>query len=408
LEDAPERHRTRAETYAAATYQQRPLPGQAKVSRKPKRIRLGYFSTDFKEHPVAYLMAKMLEQHDRAKFEVFGYSLHGSQQTDMRQRLAKSFESFADVQNMTDDAVALQARQDGIDIAIDLNGYTQHNRLGIFAYRAAPIQVNYLGYPGTLGTNFIDYIVADQTLIPEDKRRYYSEQIIYLPHTYQPTDNQRELSDKRFTREQMGLPEDGFVFCCFNNNYKISPREFDIWMRLLGKVEGSVLWLFKSSNMAQHNLRKEAQARGVDPSRLVFAEMAPQPEHLKRQKLADLFLDTFNYNAHTTASDALWAGLPVVTKMGQGFAARVAGSLLKAVGMPELIAETERHYEALIFDLATNSSKLANARAKLAANRLTEPLFNSELYTRHLENGYQQAYQNHLDGNSPQTITVPL
>ena len=407
LEDSPERHRTRAETYAAAIYQQRPLSGQVKPSQKPKRIRLGYFSSDLKEHPVAYLMAKMLEQHDRDQFEVFGYSLHGNQQSDMRQRLSQSFDSFADVQGMSDRDVALQAWQDGIDIAIDLNGYTQHNRTGIFAYRAAPIQINYLGYPGTLGADFMDYIVADKFLIPEANQKYFNEQPLYLPHTYMPTDDTRELSQKPISRKDVGLPNDAFVFCCFNNNYKISSAEFDIWMRLLNKVEGSVLWLRKSNEISHLNMKKEAQKRDIDPSRLVFADRAPMDEHLARQRLADLFVDTFAFNAHTTATEALWAGLPVVTKAGQGFAARVAGSLLNAIGLPELVTTIEQDYEELILELATNPTKLAQVKDKLATNRLTQPLFNTELYTKHLENGYHQAYQNYFDGNPPQTITVP-
>ena len=407
LEDSPERHRIRSEIYAAAKYPQKPLPAQVKPSQKPKRIRLGYFSSDFKEHPVAYLMAKMLEQHDRDQFEVFGYSLHSNQQTDMWQRLSKSFDSFTDVQGLSDKAITLLSREDGIDIAIDLNGYTQHNRTGIFAYRAAPIQINYLGYPGTLGTDFMDYIVADKFLIPEANQKYFNEQPLYLPHTYMPTDDTRELSQKPISRKDVGLPDDAFVFCCFNNNYKISPAEFDIWMRLLSKVEGSVLWLRKSNNVSHLNMKKEAKKRNVDPSRLMFADRVPMDEHLARHRLADLFLDTFAFNAHTTATEALWAGLPVVTKVGDGFAARVAGSLLNAIRLPELVTTTEEDYEKLILELATNPAKLAQVKDKLATNRLSQPLFNTELYTRHLEYGYHQAYQNYFDGKSPKTIIVP-
>ena len=407
LEDTPERHQTRSKMYANVGYPQKPLPAQVKPSQKPGRIRIGYFSSDFKEHPVAYLIVKMLEQHNHNQFEIFGYSLHGSQQNEMRQRLTKPFDNFANVEDMSDKAIALQARQDGIDIAVDLNGYTTHACTGIFAYRAAPIQINYLGYPGTMGAEFIDYILADPVLIPEDKRQHYSEQIIYLPNTYQPTDNTRAISDEVITREDMGLPREGFVFCCFNNNYKISPVEFDIWMRLLKNVEGSVLWLLKSNKWAGQNLKRQAEDRGVNAERIIFAERLPQSEHLARQRLADLFLDTFNYNAHTTTSDALWAGLPVITKIGQGFAARVAGSLLNAVGLPELITQNEEDYEELILELATNPKKLAKIKDTLATNRLTQPLFNTELYTKHLENGYLQAYECYFQGKLPQTIIVP-
>ena len=278
--------------------------------------------------------------------------------------------------------------------------------MGFYSYCLAPVQISYLGYPGTLGADFIDYIIADPVVIPEENRRFYSENIIYLPNTYQPNDNQRVIADKEFTREEMGLPDDGFVFCCFNNNYKLSPVEFDIWMRLLGKVEGSVLWLLKSNKWSEDNLKREAEARGISGDRLIFAEKLSLAEHLARHRLADLFLDTFNYNAHTTASDALWAGLPVITKLGQGFAARVAGSLLSAVGLKELITENEADYEALALRLATTPTDLVQIKSKLAANRLTQPLFDSEMFTKHLERGYQLAYDRYFNGQPPDTIWV--
>ena len=406
LEDSPKRHQTRSKIYAKAKYPQNPLPPPVKQSKKTNRIRIGYFSTDFKEHPVAYLIAKVLEKHNRDQFEVFGYSLHGSKQSKMRQRLIKSFDCFVNVQGVSDKNVALQARQDGIDIAIDLTGYTQNTRAGIFAYRAAPVQINYLGYPGTLSADFMDYIVTDKCLVPREKQKYYNEKKIYLPNTYMPTDDSREFSTRSLTRRDMGLPENAFVFCCFNNNYKITRLEFSIWMRLLNKVENSVLWLRQSNQQSHLNLKNEAQKQNVEPSRIVFADRVPMDEHLARHRLADLFVDTFNFNAHTTATEALWAGLPVVTKMGQGFAARVAGSLLNAVGLPELITQTNQDYEALILELATNPKMLTKIKQKLATNRQTHPLFDTDQYTKHLEDAYQQAYQNYFDGNPPQTITV--
>ena len=406
LEDAPERHRLRSEVFAKNEFKQKPLPLASRSTQKPKRLRIGYFSSDFKEHPVAYLMAKVIETHDRNFFEVYGYSIGPAKDDKMRHRLIKGFDVFDDVQDMSDQDVALLARQDQIDIAIDLNGYTQNSRSGVFAYRAAPMQINYLGYPGTMGANFIDYIIADPILIPSDSQKHYNEKIIQLPNSYMPTDNTRIFSERELTRLEMGLPEQGFVFCCFNNNYKISPTEFDVWMRLLLKVEGSVLWLRKSNKWSEGNFCKEAKSRGVDPSRLFFADRVPMDEHLARHRLADLFLDTFAFNAHTTATEALWAGLPVVTKLGQGFAARVAGSLLTAIELPELITETEIEYEALILDLATNPQRLAAIKQKLAANRLSKPLFNTELFTKHLEDGYQQAYQRYFDGLEPDMITV--
>jgi predicted O-linked N-acetylglucosamine transferase (SPINDLY family) len=407
LEDSPERHLIRSKIYSKANYPQKTLPLKDRPSKRPKRIRIGYFSTDFREHPVAYLIAKVLELHNRDQFEVFGYSLHGASSDKMRQRLAKSFDCFTDVQNMSDKDISLRARQDKIDIAIDLNGYTQNSRTGVFAYRAAPIQINYLGYPGTLGADFMDYIVADRFLIPDKNQKYFNEKPLYLPNTYMPTDDCREISQKPMYRSDMGLPDDAFIFCCFNNNYKISSNEFDIWMRLLTKVENSVLWLRESNQFARINMKKEAQKRKVDPSRLVFADRVPMDEHLARQRLADLFVDTFAFNAHTTAADALWAGLPVVTKIGEGFAARVAGSLLNAVGLPDLVTETEKEYEALILELATNPKKLTKIKEKLITNCFTQPLFKTKLYTKHLENGYLQAYENNFKGNMPQTIIVP-
>ena len=406
LEDVPERHRLRSQIFAKSRFKQNRLPLPIRPTQRPKRLRIGYFSPDFKGHPVAYLMAKLIETHDRDCFEVYGYSIGTAADDEMRRRLIEGFDVFDDVGGMSDIDVALLARQDKIDIAIDLTGYTQDNRTEIFAYRAAPIQINFLGYPGTMGVNFIDYIIADQNLIPAESQKYYSEKPIYLPHAYMPTDNTRRISTNPITRSEMGLPEHGFVFCCFNNNYKISALEFDIWMRLLLKIEGSVLWVRKSNKWSETNFCKEAQKRGVDPYRIVFAGKLPMEEHLARHKLADIFLDTFAFNAHTTATEALWAGLPVVTKLGKGFAARVAGSLLTAIDMPELITDTEEEYEKLILELATNPEQLASIKQKLANNLSSKPLFNTELFTKHLEDGYRQAYQHYFHGKKPKPIYV--
>ena len=355
---------------------------------------------------MAYLIAKVLEQHNRDKFEVFGYCLNGNSQTELRQRLINSFDYFADLNGLSDKDAALMARQDRLDIAIDLTGYTNGNRSGIFAYRAAPIQINYLGFPGTSGADYIDYIIADNYLIPDGSRHFYTEKPIYLPHTYMPTDNTRKFSKKPIDRGSLGLPEDAFIICCFNNNYKITSSEFDIWMRVLNKVENSILWLRSSNYWSEENIKKEAEKRKIDPDRIVFADRVPMDEHLTRQRFADLFVDTFNFNAHTTATEALWAGLPVVTKPGHGFAARVAGSLLNAVGLSELITDSESEYEALILNLATDKEKLSNIKKKLAANRLSEPLFDTEKYTIHLEDGYQKACRRHFLGKDPDTIIV--
>jgi len=406
LEDNPARHRKRSEIYAKANFFQEPSLKKYKLLQSSKRLKIGYFSADFHNHATMHLMSQIFARHNRLEFEIFVYSYGPDRNDEMRKKLVVDVDHFHDVGDMDDVQIVNLARNHEINIAIDLKGYTQDSRLAPFAYGMAPVQISYLGFPGTLGTNFIDYIVADPVLIPENRRQHFAEQIIYLPDTYQPTDNTRAISNKIILREDVGLPNDVFVFCCFNKNYKISPTEFNIWMRLLKKVEKSVLWLLRSNQWAEQNLKREAEKRGINPERLIFAEKLPNAEHLARHKLADLFLDTFNVNAHTTASDSLWAGLPVVTKFGQGFAARVAGSLLQAIGLPELITESVAEYEALAFELATNPERLAGIKSILADNRLTQPLFDTEQYTKHLEAGYKMAYARYFSGQQPDHIFV--
>jgi predicted O-linked N-acetylglucosamine transferase (SPINDLY family) len=324
----------------------------------------------------------------------------------MRLRVRQAFDVFHDVRSLGDEEIAALARRDGIDIAVDLKGYTKDTRTGVFAHRAAPVQISYLGYPGTMGAPFMDYLVADRTVIPEAQRQHYSEKLIYLPHSYQANDDTREIAQPAPTRREAGLPPDGFVFCCFNNSYKITAAEFDIWMRLLGSREGSVLWLLKTNASAEQNLRKQAQRHRIDPERLIFAERAPPALHLARHGHADLFLDTFLYNAHTTASDALWAGLPLVTVAGKGFASRVAASLLQACGLAELVADSPERYEQLAQALAADPQKLASLRAKLAANRRTAPLFRSKDFVRQLEKGFDEAWRRSHDSDA-RDIQVP-
>jgi predicted O-linked N-acetylglucosamine transferase (SPINDLY family) len=406
LEDHPARHRLRAENIARELFKAISLPARPRPPTRPARLRIGYFSADFRAHAVMYLMARLLEVHDRGRFAIFAYS-YGQEETDaMRERVKQSVDCFRDVKNRPSREIAALARADGIDIAIDLQGYTGNTQSDIFSFRPAPVQINYLGYPGTMGSDFYDYIIADDVVIPERERDSYSEQIIYLPHSYLVSDDTRAISERHLSRSEFGLPEEGFVFCCFNGHYKISPREFDIWMRLLNRIDGSVLWL-RSSRWAEDNLRREAEVRGVAGERIIFAgHVEGMDEHLARHRLADLFLDTFNFNSHTTASDALWAGLPVVTKAGRGFAARVSASLLTALGLPELITETEDGYEALALDLARNRDKLDAIRLKLAKNRRSEPLFDTELFARHLESAFEQAYELYFRGERPRTIRV--
>jgi predicted O-linked N-acetylglucosamine transferase (SPINDLY family) len=388
LADDPARQLGCARRWATAKFgfiRAEPVP----VPSPAPRIRIGYFSADFHDHATMYLMARMFELHDKSRFEIHAFSYGGDAEDAMRRRLVKAVDHFHDVAALDDRAIAQRARALGVDIAVDLKGYTENGRPAIFAHRAAPVQVSYLGYPGTLGTDFIDYLIADPIVVPADRQAFFSERILSLPNSYQVNDNLRAISDKPVTRADVGLPEQGFVFCCFNNSYKITPREMDIWMRLLGRVEGSVLWLLRPNAAVERNLRREAERRGVDPARLVFADKIALPDHLARHRCADLFLDTFNVNAHTTASDALWAGLPLVTRLGDSFVARVAGSLLHAIGMPELVAETAEDYEALALALAVDPARLAALKARLVRNRLTTPLFDTERTVRDIESLYQ-------------------
>jgi predicted O-linked N-acetylglucosamine transferase (SPINDLY family) len=374
--------------------------------RRRDRIRIGYFSADYRIHPVSLLAAELFESHDRSKFEVTAFSFGPDTQDEVRKRAEAAFETFVDVRNSADKDVAMLARNLGIDIAVDLGGHTGDSRTGIFALRAAPLQINFLGYPGTLGAQYIDYLIADTTVVPEADKRHYSEKIAYIP-SWMPSDSQRIIADKDFTREELGLPQAGFVFCCFNNHYKITPPTFDGWMRILKKVEQSVLWLSDGNDRAKDNLRKEASLRGIAAERLVFARRMPMlREHLARQRSADLFIDTLPCNAATTASDALWSGLPVLTRIGESFAGRMAASLLNAIHLPELITLTQEEYEALAIELAANPAKLRQIRRKLEKNRLTTPLFDTRLYTQHIETAYTQMYERYQAGLPPDRIHV--
>jgi predicted O-linked N-acetylglucosamine transferase (SPINDLY family) len=352
-------------------------------------------------------MAELFERHDRSRFEILGFSFGPQKVDEMSKRISSAMDQFIDLRSMTDREAAELSRKLEVDIAVDLKGFTEDNRAGIFAQRTAPIQVSYIGYPGTMGADYMDYLIADPTLIPEASQQYYSEKIVYLPDSYQVNDSQRAISAKPCARVDEGLPESAFVFCCFNKTYKISPSVFDIWMRILSRVEGSVLWLLQENPWAVDNLRKEALRRGIDPTRLIFAKSLPVDEHLARQRLADLVLDTLPYNAHTTASDALWAGLPVLTRTGETFASRVAASLLRAVGLPELITTTESEFEELAVALAHNPERLHALRQRLQQNHLTAPLFDCQTYTRHLESAYSAIYERYHAGLPPDHIHIP-
>ena len=394
------------EIWCGDKYPYSPSLGPILKSARQTRIRIGYFSADFHNHATSYLMAELFELHDKSKFELIAFSFGPDKQDEMRTRVSRALDQFIDVTAFSDKAVAQLSRDLGIDIAVDLKGLTKNSRLGIFSYKAAPIQVSYLGYPGTLGADYIDYFVADKTLIPKESQEHYSEKIVYLPNSYQVNDSHRAIATKQFTKQELGLPRDSFVFCCFNNNYKITPDVFGSWVRILKAVEASVLWLFEDNQTAAMNLQKEAKLRGLDPIRLIFAKHMDLPEHLARHKAADLFLDTFHCNAHTTASDALWAGLPVLTCMGESFASRVAASLLYAIELPELVTKTQVDYEALAIDLATNQVKLKGIKDKLESNRLTTPLFNTALFTKHIEVAYTEMYERYQADLLPDHIYI--
>lgn len=366
-----------------------------------ERLRVGYFSSDFHDHATAHLIAEVFERHDRSRIDAIGFSFGPKSEDPWRRRLERGLVEFHDVRELSDRAIAELARNLEIDIAVDLKGYTGDARPGIFAHRAAPIQVNYLGYPGTLGTSHHDYLVADPVVVPAADLPFYSEKVAFMPDTYQPNDTTKVIGARTPSREEAGLPANAFVFCSFNNSYKITPEVFSIWMSLLRTVENSVLWLLDCGPVAVANLRREAQKAGVDAERLVFAPRLSLADHLARHRVADLFLDTFHCNAHTTASDALWAGLPLLTRLGSTFAGRVAASLLHAIGMDELIAPTTEAYHAMAVALAREPDRLLALRERLASNRLDSPLFDCGRYTRNLETLYGLMWERHLAGLPP-------
>jgi protein O-GlcNAc transferase len=363
-----------------------------------ERIRLAYVSADFRVHAVSCLLAGVFERHDRRRFETIAVSLRPEEPSGLGRRVKAAFDRFIDVSGQSDREVAELLRALEIDIAVDLVGFTDGLRPQIFAHRAVPIQVNYLGFPGTMGAPYIDYLIADPFVIPPESTQHYSEQVVYLPGCFQANDDRRADSDRTTTRSDAGLPDSAFVFCCFNNGYKLNPTMFDIWMRLLGSVADSVLWLASSGEAMVGNLRREALRRGVDPRRLVFAERLPYEEYLNRLKLADLFLDTLPFNAGATASDALWSGLPVLTCAGKTFAARMAGSLVRAVGLPELVTPSLEHYEAAALELAQHPTQLSALRRRLGDTCRAAPVFDTDRCRRDLEAAYETMWRRHEGG----------
>ena len=394
LIDDPLLHKKASQIYAQDRYPVNFTLGPIAKFAKKEKIRIGYFSADFRNHPVSFLTAELFELHDRNQFEIFAFSFGPDDKSPMRFRLSQAFNQFIDVSGMADKAVAKLSRDLDIDIAVDLTGPMQYSRTGIFSYRAAPIQVNWLGYPGTIGVDFIDYIVADKIVIPEYHQRFYAEKIAYLPNTYMVDDSKRTPSTRLFTREGCGLPKNAFVFCCFNNDYKFNPQVLDSWSRILHGVKNSILWISENNEYFKTQISAEFMRRGIDSGRVIFAaRVEKMSDHLARYALADLFLDTYPFNAHTTAIDSLKACIPIVTLMGQSFAGRVAASLLNAIGLPELITLNQKDYEVLAIELAKNPKKLATIKHKITVNRFTTQLFDTPLFAKNLETVYIKMYE---------------
>ena len=380
------------------------LGGQVEYSHN--KIRIGYVCGEFREQATSILMTRIWELHDKSKFEIFAFDAGFGDKSEYRTRIESAFNDIFEISRLSDLDAAKLIQSKEIDILVNLNGFFGHVRQGIFSYKPAPLQVNYLGFPGTIGAPYMDYLIADKVVLPYESKGQYVEKIAYLPDSYQANDDHRIISQRKYSRAELGLPEKGFVFACFNNNYKITPSTFDLWSRILKKVESSVLWLLADNPSARENLINEATARGIAPTRLVFAERLSPSEHLARHQLADLFIDTLPYNAHTTCSDSLWAGLPVLTLKGNTFPGRVSASLLNAIGLDELITHTEEGYESLAIELASDQEKLKRIRATLASNFSSKPLFNSSLFTKNLEAIFIEMHERYKEDLQPDYIFI--
>ena len=376
-----------------------------KVS-KNKKIKIGYLCGEFREQATSILMTEVWEKHNKEDFEIIAFDSGWDDKSLRRNRIINAFDKFIDISKVSDLDAAKIIYKEQIDILINLNGFFGTGRPVVFSYRPAGIQINYLGFPGTIGSKYIDYILCDQTVVPPESKKFYNEKIIYLPDSYQANDTKRNISDKKFLREELSLPKESFVFCCFNNNYKITPNMFDVWARLLKKIDNSVLWLIDGNSEATENLKKEAKIRNIDVSRLIFAKRMKLEDHLARHKNADLFLDTLPYNAHTTASDSLWAGLPVLTCLGKAFPGRVAASLLRSLDLPELITYSENEYISKAEELALNPEKLTLIKNKLDTNKFSQPLFNTELFCRNLESAFKIIFEKYSLGLETEDIRL--
>ena len=404
LMDDPQKHKDNSILFAK-TYVPTLLNNFKKKLTNDK-IKIGYFSADLNAHAVSHLICKMFKLHDRKKFKIYCYAFGFKEKDELHLSIQQDVDVYRDIRNINDHDATLLAREDEIDIAIDLQGYTNKQRSQIFVNRTAPIQINYLGYPGTMGADFIDYIIVDKNLVPEENQKFYSEKLIYMPHHYQVQNDELKAAETKPSKEELGLPKDSFVFCAINNTYKILPEVFDVWMKLLNSVERSVLWLLETNDTSKDNLLKEAKAKNIASDRIVFMKKTSHKIYLSQIKYADLFLDTFVYNAGATASNALWMGVPILTKRGQSYTSRMASSLLHSIGLPELITTNTEDYLNLAIELATNSNKLNSIKLKLKENRLQKPLFNTEVFVRNYEEGLEKVYKNYNEGNKPKNISV--
>ena len=393
-----------AEIYTKSKYQN--VINRININNtKNEKIRIAYFSADFREHPVSILTAEMFELHDKSLFEIYAFSYGPDDKGQMRKRIMNAFNQFYDVSKISDSEIVTIARKLKIDIAIDLGGYTSKCRTEIFNHRVAPIQVSYIGFLGTMSNNKIDYLIADKTIITNEEKDAYTEKIIFLP-SYQINDRKRKIADKKFTREELGLPKNSFIFCNFNNNYKLTPDIFNGWIEILKRTTDSSLFLYAENNVVVENLKNYAIARNIDGNRLIFGHKISAENYLARYKICDLFLDTFPYNGGTTCSDAIWAGLPVVTLKGKSFASRYASSILNSAGQSMLIANSLSEYKNLAVNLAQNPSKLNMIKSELENNRLTMPLFDSHLFTKNIEKAYIKMYERNQQNLPPDHITI--
>ena len=406
--DDPKLHQKIAQNYIKKMLTSESVINYKFNQKNQKKFKIGYFSSDFTTHPVSQLLVELIEKHDRSKFEIIAFSLKKRNNKDpLKRRLLSSFDKFIEVENLETKEIVNMSRSFPLDIAIDLNGHTKFARTEIFLKRVAPIQINFLGYPGTMGTNVYDYIIADEIVLPPKNQKFYQEKVVYLPHSYQVNPSKREISNKIFKKTELGLPEKGFIFCCFNNNYKILPKTFKIWMKILKNVKNSVLWLQPTNDVSKTNLYEEANKAGIDKNRLIFATYINEmSDHLARIKVADLFLDTYPYNAQTTASDALWVGLPILTRMGNSFSSKVAASLLNSVGLQDLITNNDETYMQIAITLGNNPNKVNHIKQKLIESKNTSTLFNIKLYTNNLEQAFELMIGKLKKNSSAENITI--